>query len=122
MVQGLARGPAKRAKDRLNAMSVYDQVEPTNEELWPQPPDSPGAVGGARPSQAMAPHQPAQVPVSAPSSPAADKSRFYLALASLGMGIPLSAIAGEAGGLPGLLVAWVGVVAVNFVYAWGRAR
>ena len=103
-------------------MSTHDHVEPTNEELWPQPPGIPGGATGGQPSQAMVPHQPAQVPMSAPKSSAADKSRFYLALSSLGMGIPLSAIAGDAGGLPGLLVAWLGVVGVNFVYAWGRGR
>lgn len=103
-------------------MSIHDHVEPSNEELWPQPPGVPGATTGGQPYQAMAPHQPAQVPVSAPKSSTVDKSRFYLALASLGMGIPLSAIAGDAGGLPGLLVAWLGVVAVNFVYARGRGR
>lgn len=103
-------------------MSLHDHLEPTNEELWPQPPGSPGAMTGSRPSQAMVPQQPAPVPVGAPKSSAADKSRLYLALASLGMGIPISAIAGDAAGLPGLLVAWLAIVAVNFVHSWGRGR
>ena len=46
---------------------------------------------------------------------------FVLSLASMGMGIPISAIsAGQAGAI-GLLVAWCGIAAVNGAYAWGRA-
>lgn len=101
-------------------MSVHDHLEPTNEELWPQPPGSPDAMTGVRPSQAMVPHQPVPAPVSAPKPSAADKSRFYLALASLGMGIPISAIAAGTAGLPGLLIAWIAIVAVNVVYSWRR--
>ncbi len=41
-----------------------------------------------------------------------------LVLGSLGLGIPLSAAAGNFGGLPGLLIAWVGLVLVNL--AWLR--
>ena len=47
---------------------------------------------------------------------------FVLSLASMGMGIPISAIsAGQAGAI-GLLVTWCGIAAVNGAYAWGRAK
>ena len=101
-------------------MSAHDYLEPTNEELWPQPPGSPGAQAGASPSQAMVPHQVAPVPAKAPGASASEKSRLYLALASLGMGIPISAIAAGSAGLVGLLIAWVAIVAVNFIYSWRR--
>ncbi len=53
--------------------------------------------------------------------PSADAS-LPIALGSLGLGVPLSAIAGVNGGLGGLLVAWTGIVAVNAAHAWGRRR
>jgi hypothetical protein len=40
-----------------------------------------------------------------------------LAIVSLGTGIPITAIAGEAGGLPGVVAAWAGIVGVNAVFA-----
>lgn len=45
-----------------------------------------------------------------------------LALGSIGMGIPISAIAGGTGGIGGLLVAWTGIAVVNLAHAWGRRR
>jgi hypothetical protein len=39
-----------------------------------------------------------------------------LAIVSLGTGIPITAIAGEMGGLPGLIAAWAGIVGVNVVF------
>jgi hypothetical protein len=53
--------------------------------------------------------------------PSSDPS-LPLALGSLGMGIPISGIAGGTGGIGGLLVAWGGIAAVNIAYAWGRRR
>ncbi len=53
--------------------------------------------------------------------PSSDPS-LPLALGSLGMGIPISGIAGGTGGVRGLLVAWGGIAAVNIAYAWGRRR
>jgi hypothetical protein len=53
--------------------------------------------------------------------PSADSS-LPIALGSLGLGIPLSAIAGGTGHLGGLFVAWTGIVAVNAAHAWGRRR
>lgn len=52
-----------------------------------------------------------------------DKERdasLGMALGSMGLGIPLSAIAGGIAGPPGLLIAWVGIVLVNVAYAFGR--
>jgi hypothetical protein len=43
-----------------------------------------------------------------------------LALGSLGLAIPLSAVAGDRGGLAGLVVAWAGIVLVNLGYAFRR--
>lgn len=43
-----------------------------------------------------------------------------LALGSLGIGIPLTAIAAGNAGLLGLLLAWAGIVAVNMAYAISR--
>ena len=45
---------------------------------------------------------------------------FGLAVLSLILAIPLSAIAAVNTGLPGLLIAWVGIVGVNAVYGFGR--
>lgn len=47
---------------------------------------------------------------------------FVLAILSLALGIPLTAIAAGTGGLAGLLIVWVGIVLVNAVYAWSRTR
>ena len=49
--------------------------------------------------------------------------RFALGIVSLGAGIPISGIAASYGDVPGLMVAWAGIVGVNAVFAWGnRAR
>ncbi|MGC3956201.1 MAG: hypothetical protein QM804_18480 [Propionicimonas sp.] len=101
-------------------MSSYDHREPTNEELWPQPPGSPGAPSQPQPSQAMVPHQPATPSTRPPSASPVDRSRLTLALASMGMGIPISAIAADSAGPVGLVIAWLAIVAVNFIYSWRR--
>ncbi len=103
-------------------MSSSDYREPTNEELWPQPPGTQPQAGSAMPGQAMVPHQSAPAPVPVATPPASDRTGFVLAILSMVMGIPLSAIASGNAGLAGLLVAWVGIVLVNVVYAWGRRR
>ncbi len=46
--------------------------------------------------------------------------RFVLGIVSLGAGIPISGIAGGYGDVPGLVVAWAGIVGVNAVFAWGN--
>ncbi|MBO3748529.1 hypothetical protein J5X84_20835 [Streptosporangiaceae bacterium NEAU-GS5] len=45
-----------------------------------------------------------------------------VALGSLGIGVPLTAIAAGTTHGPGLVVAWAGIIAVNFAYAIGRRR
>ncbi|MBB1243227.1 hypothetical protein GL263_06560 [Streptomyces durbertensis] len=47
-------------------------------------------------------------------------SSFGLAMFSLILAVPLSAVAAVNSGLPGLLVAWTGIVGVNAVVAHGR--
>jgi hypothetical protein len=47
--------------------------------------------------------------------------QLTLGIVSLGTGIPITAVAGGVGdGLPGVLVAWAGIAAVNFAYALRR--
>lgn len=41
-----------------------------------------------------------------------------LALASLALGIPISAVSAGIADLPGLMVAWAGIVGVNAMHAW----
>lgn len=101
-------------------MTESAQREPTNEALWAQPPlDAPAMT---YPGQQLAPvTPPTPAPVGAPvelSKP--DRSQFVLAIVSLGIGIPLTAIAGGISGFAGLLLAWVGIVLVNLVYGWTR--
>jgi hypothetical protein len=42
-----------------------------------------------------------------------DGTSFALAIVSLGTGIPITAIAADAGGVQGMIVAWAGIVGVN---------
>ncbi len=49
-----------------------------------------------------------------------DDHALALAIVSLGVAIPLTAIASESAGFAGILVAWLGIVLVNFVYGMGR--
>lgn len=106
-------------------MSNSDYQEPTNEQLWVQPPVDPSAVP---PSQQLvpAPQQPMVPPMVAPrAAPIAKRSgpsdkRFVLAIVSLALGIPLSAIGAGTSGIAGLLIAWVGIVLVNLVYGMNR--
>ena len=46
-------------------------------------------------------------------------TRFTLSVASLVMGIPLTAIASESAGITGLVVSWAGIVGVNVSAAVG---
>lgn len=104
-------------------MSSSDYREPTNEELWPQPPASPASAQPGYPGQGLAPHQqrPVPVPLPPPAVPV-DRTGFVLAIISVVMAIPLTAIASTQAGLPGLLIVWIGIALVNAVYAWGRRR
>lgn len=48
------------------------------------------------------------------------RQQLALGIVSLGTGIPITAVAGGVGdGLPGVLVAWAGIAAVNVAHAWG---
>jgi len=52
--------------------------------------------------------------------------QLTLGIVSLGTGIPITAVAGGTADLPGVIVAWVGIAAVNVAHAWqarsGRER
>ena len=109
-------------------MSTADQREPTNDELWAQPPtipNTPVAGYGLAPIQhTQAPMQHTQAPMPLPVAPQAlpaqDRTAFVLAIVSFVLGVPLTAIASGTAGLPGLLVVWTGIVLVNFFYARSR--
>ena len=47
-------------------------------------------------------------------------ARIAIAVVSLVMGIPMTAIAGAMGGLAGIVVVWVGIVLVNMVFSMRR--
>jgi hypothetical protein len=63
---------------------------------------------------------PVTAPVAPPANPVQDRTVFVLALVSVALGIPLTAISSATAGLPGLLVVWTGIVLVNFFYARSR--
>jgi len=104
-------------------MSSSDYREPTNDQLWAQPPavsqpsQGPQGLAPVPPPPVPTPvhYAPPPVPVEHP-----DRTVFALAIVSIGVGIPLTAIAGSVGGIPGLLIAWIGIVLVNAIYARSR--
>lgn len=49
-----------------------------------------------------------------------DNQGFVIALVSLGTGIPISAISAGIAHVPGLMIAWAGIAAVNVAAALGR--
>jgi hypothetical protein len=49
-----------------------------------------------------------------------DDTGFVLAIVSLGTGIPITAIAADAGGVQGMIVAWLGIVGVNVAQRFRR--
>ena len=51
-----------------------------------------------------------------------DRSGLALAIVSIACAIPITAIAGRMGGLPGMLIAWIGIVLVNMAYALQSRR
>ncbi len=111
-------------------MSSSDFREPTNDQLWSQPPaSSPAAAGHPVPAGNQASQTPArhhgsafQGPAPVSQQPRPDRTVFVLAIVSLGIGVPLTAISSSTAGLPGLLVVWIGIVLVNLVYARSRRR
>ncbi|HEU4514895.1 MAG TPA: hypothetical protein VFR87_17425 [Nocardioidaceae bacterium] len=44
--------------------------------------------------------------------------QLSMGITSMALGIPISAIAGGIGDVPGLVVSWAGIAAVNLAYAW----
>ena len=102
-------------------MSSSDYREPTDDELWAQPPVTSDASAAPR---GLAPTPQPKPPGSQPPAPQqqTDWSVFILAIVSLTLGIPLTAISSNAGGMAGLLVAWVSIVLINVVYALSRRR
>lgn len=52
----------------------------------------------------------------------AGEGQMVLGFVSLGTGIPITAIAGGIGELPGIVVAWLGIVGVNVAHAWSSRR
>ncbi|GHH47712.1 hypothetical protein [Streptomyces candidus] len=69
--------------------------------------------------QQMAVARDASRPARASSGDGGFGERFGFAIISLILAIPLSAIGVANAGLPGLLVAWAGILAVNTVHAAG---
>lgn len=104
-------------------MSSSQYREPTNDELWAQPPASAIPNPG---SQGLAPIPQAPVPAPIPQAPVPvhtgrqDRTSFALAIVSMALGVPLTAISLSLAGLPGLLLVWVGIVLVNYFY--GRSH
>lgn len=48
------------------------------------------------------------------------RSSALIVLGSMGMGIPLTAIAAAEAGAAGLLLAWGGIIAINFAHVLGH--
>jgi len=101
-------------------MTTSPQREPTNDQLWAQPPADASPTQHGR---GVAPYTPAAasapVPVAQPYA-RPDRTQFVLAIVSLVMAIPLTAIAMSNAGMVGLVFVWVGIVFVNFIYGWTR--
>lgn len=102
-------------------VTTSERHEPTNDELWAQPPAS---AAPTVPGHALMPFTP---PAVAPFVPPVqgvrpDRTQFVLAIVSLGVGVPLTGIGAGVSGLPGLLVVWIGIVLVNLVYGWTHRK
>ncbi len=99
------------------------QHEPTNDQLWLQPPVD---TSSTQPGQAVAPYTPrAAAPLPGPVAQPyvrPDRTQFVLAIVSLGIGVPLTAIASGMNGLAGLIIAWIGIVMVNVIYGATHRR
>jgi hypothetical protein len=63
-------------------------------------------------------------PYSSPPSPPrkGGNGSIPIALGSMALGIPLTAIASQTSGTLGLLLVWGGIVAINLAHALGRLR
>ena len=56
-----------------------------------------------------------------PAQRAGQPTALAVPLGSVGLAIPLTAIAAGTAGLPGILVVWIGIVLVNVAFAVGRS-
>lgn len=115
-------------------MSTHSFREPTNDELWAQPPVAAAGPAALAPVPQQAVPQPIVahqavpqpvVPVAVPppvplAQDRQDRTVFVLAIVSMGIGVPLTAIASQTAGRLGLAIVWVGIVLVNAIYAWSR--
>ncbi len=90
------------------------QREPTNDQLWAQPPTSPSPSSAPLPVPAQ-PSPPLQAAVGRPAG-----KQFALAVVSLCLAIPLTGIA--SGSMFQMMLTWAGIVAVNAVYWMSTAR
>ena len=79
-----------------------------------RPRDVSGNVSG----QSLAPvSQPAPAPAPLPVAHVRpDKAPFVIAIISLGVSIPLTAIGLAQAGIPGLVIMWLGLVLINVVF------
>lgn len=50
------------------------------------------------------------------------KRRWILGIVSIGVGLPVTAVAGALTGIAGVVVVWVGIVLVNLAHAIDRRR
>ena len=100
-------------------MTTSPQREPTNDQLWAQPPADASPTQPGRGVAPYTPPSPTPAPVAQPYV-RPDRTQFVLAIVSLGVGVPLTAIGAGLNGLAGLLIVWVGIVLVNLVYGWTR--
>jgi hypothetical protein len=62
-------------------------------------------------------YQPSQVP---PAPHKGDSAATWVALASLVLGVPITAVATDNAGIFGAMVAWAGIATVNVAHAIGR--
>lgn len=107
-------------------MTYSDQREPTNEDLWAQPPVSdpstyPGqSLAPVTPPSPVARHHRDRDRSGSSTGAAPDKASFVIAIISLGVAIPLTAIAAGVSGLPGLVIVWIGLVLLNVAFGASR--
>ncbi len=104
----------------MSSFSEPPTQEPTNEELWTQPPSDPGAahVPAVMPTPGSPPS--ALPPAVTTKEPAHHGGALALAITSLALAIPLTAIASDTGGFAGLVISWISIVAVNVAFSFSK--
>lgn len=83
------------------------------------------AARASQPAQQIQPYRatpPEQASKESQERSTLSNQSFVLGIVSLGTGIPITAIAADQAGLPGLLVAWVGIVGVNVANGLSQRR